>query len=85
MHVYPIYCKYWSIEEYHGCVSSISDVLSIGEASATGFLPKEVAVLRETLHGVPLPHRIPSQCLTPLVVRAYPTGPARGVAHGTES
>jgi len=75
LHVYPIFYKdrYYLPKRDSKTVSSISAVILRGKTSPTGLSPEEATALAETFRNVPLPRRIPSWCLTPLVVRPYLT------------
>ena len=73
LHVYPIWCKYDKYLRKDECVSSVSAVISRGTISPTDLSPAEATVLAETFRKVLLPLQIPSQSLTPLAVRPYPT------------
>ena len=79
LHVHPIYCEVWGwiYREEGEYVSSISNMISRGKTSPTGLSSEEATALAETFRKVPLPHQIPSRCLTPLVVRPYPIGMER--------
>ena len=74
LHVHPIYYdpQYGVLEQGAKTLSSISNVISSGKTSPTGLSSEETTALSETFRKVPLPHRFPSHCPTPLVVRPYP-------------
>ena len=58
-------------------LSSISALMPRGKTSPTGLSSEKATALAEIFRNVSLPRQIPSQYLTPLVVRPYPDGWAR--------
>ena len=78
VHVYPMYylVRYRPRrdDEY---VSSISNMIPRGEISPTDLSSVEATTLSGMFRKVHLPYQIPSQCLTPLLVRPYPDGVTR--------
>ena len=74
MHVHPIHEEYWKIIRFDEYVSFISDLVARDKKSPKSLFPWDVTALAETFHEVLFPRQIPSQCLTPLVVRPYVHG-----------
>ena len=74
LHVHPIYREHG--EDMEGCadVTPVSSVISRAKNYPTDLSSEEAIALSEAFRNVPLPYQIPSQCLTPLVVRPYPDG-----------
>jgi len=75
LHVCPIY----NAIDYHSWrddedLPPISALITRGKASPAGLSSEDAAALTEIFRKVSHPRQIPSQYLTPLVVRPYPDG-----------
>ena len=77
LHACPIHTRVRDTPQSNKYLSSISALISRGKTSPTGLSSEEATALAEIFHKVSLPHQIPSQRLTPLVVRPYPDGGLR--------
>ena len=74
LHVHPIYREYMEGSWNGADVSSVSNIISRAESYPMDLSSEEATELSGAFRRVPLPHHIPSQCLTPPVVRPYPDG-----------